>query len=221
MLGNRPPIHHEIRLALNTMIRRRLPFLAPILATLLFAATAVDSQEIPTAQVDSAAIETAPGSLGVEDDSGSHHHHLDRFIGIWTGRITVWTDVDAEPTSFESTAEARWILGRRYLEWTHGGVLGGVPFRGLGIDTFNTLAGQYESIWIDNLGTLILFYEGSCADGGSVRTLETTFTEPTDGSTATQKVVYRWVDDNRFTYESFMKQGASEFRSMLIEYQRQ
>jgi hypothetical protein len=221
MLANRPPIHHELRLAVNTMIRKRRLCLASTLATFLFAATAVDSQETPTPQFDSAAIETETGDLGVEEDSGGHHRHLERFVGIWTGRITIWTDADSEPIFYESTAEARWILGRRYLEWTHSGLLDGVPFRGLGIDGFNTVTGRYESVWIDNLGTLILYYVGSCSDGGRVRSLETTFTEPAVGRAVTQRVVYTWVNDDLFSYESFVKQGNSEHRTMLVEYQRQ
>jgi hypothetical protein len=203
------------------MTIQRLAPLAIALTACLLTGDATSAADVPTQAPDSDDIGNRDGAVEVRTASRRHDQHLDRFVGIWTGKITIWAAADAEPVSYESIAEARWILGRRYLEWTHSGLLGEVPFRGVGIDGFNAAAERYESVWIDNLGTLILYYTGSCSDDGDVRTLETTFQNGAGGSTSSQKVVYRWRDRDRFTYESFMTQGGFEYRSMLIEYERQ
>ena len=151
---------------------------------------------------------------------GEHHAHLDPFVGRWRGRIKMWMAPGAPVMEHESTAEAKWILDGRYLEWLHTGTFDGTPFEGRGIDGFNNGMDRYESVWVDNFGTLVLFYTGSCEGDGRLRTLTTTFAGPAAGATVSQRVVYTWTGEDAFTYESFMTQGDDEHRNVLIEYTR-
>ena len=95
---------------------------------------------------------------------GSHHEHLAPFVGTWKGEVTMWMAPDTPPITEQSLAEVNWILGGRYLQWKQTGEFGGMPFEGLTIEGYNNGEQRYESIWIDNFGTLILFYTGSCSD---------------------------------------------------------
>jgi hypothetical protein len=104
---------------------------------------------------------------------GEHHEHLDPYAGKWKAEITMWMAADAEPMKNAAESEAKWIMDGRYMEWTHTGDFEGTPFQGRAIEAYNNGEERYESIWIDNFGTLVLFYTGHCSDGGKTRVIET------------------------------------------------
>jgi hypothetical protein len=154
-------------------------------------------------------------------EPGEHHAHLNPFVGRWKGAVKMWMAPETEPMLDEGFAEVSWILGGRYLEWRQTGEFGGMPFEGRAIEGFNNGDGRYEAVWIDNFGTLILFYTGSCSDDGKGRVMSTEFSDPVKGGTIQYKSVYRWIDDDHFLYEAFMDKGDGEFKSMEIAYERQ
>lgn len=152
---------------------------------------------------------------------GEHHQHLARYAGDWKTRIKMWMAPDTEPMVYESKAQAQWILGGRYLQWDHAGEFGGMIWEGRGIDAYNNGDRRYETSWIDNFGTLILNYTGECSDDGKTRELNGGFSNPVDGGTVKHRVVYTWIDDDHFRYESFMDYGQGEFQNMEMLYERQ
>ena len=77
------------------------------------------------------------------------------------------------------------------------------------------------SLAIDNFGTLILYYTGSCSDDGNSRVMSTQFNDPIKGGTIHYKGVYSWIDDDHFNYEAFMDKGDGEFKNLEIAYERQ
>lgn len=154
-------------------------------------------------------------------EPGEHHQHLAPFGGKWKGDIKMWMAPDAAPMINETLAEARWILGGRFLEWTHSGLFDGSPFEGLGIEGYNNLDERYEGMWVDNFGTLIVSYSGACSDDGKSRIMTSEFSNPMTDEKIHQKVIYTWTDDDHFTYESYMKQGETEYRNMEITFARQ
>jgi len=152
---------------------------------------------------------------------GAHHEHLAPFVGTWKGEVRMWMAPGAPPIVNEGAAEVAWIIGGRYLEWKHTGDFGGMPFEGLAIEGYNNGEQRYESIWIDNFGTLILSYTGACSDDGKFREMATQFADPVAGGTIDYRSEYRWIDDDHFTFTAFMDKGDGEFKNMVITYERQ
>jgi hypothetical protein len=152
---------------------------------------------------------------------GEHHRHLAPFVGSWKGVVTSWMGPDTEPMVEEGTAQVSWILGDRFLEWKLQGNFGGMPFEGFSIEGYNNGNQRYESMWIDNFGTLILYYTGACSDDGARRKMETTFTDPMTGGTIFYRSEYSWVDPDHYTFTAFMDKGAGEFKNMEIRWARQ
>jgi len=152
---------------------------------------------------------------------GTHHEHLAPFVGTWKGEVRMWMAPEAPPTVNEAAAEVAWIMGGRYLEWKHTGAFGGMPFEGLAIEGYNNGEQRYESIWIDNFGTLIVSYTGSCSDDGKFREMTTQFADPVAGGTIDYRSEYRWIDDDHFTFTAFMDKGDGEFKNMVITFERQ
>lgn len=152
---------------------------------------------------------------------GPHHEHLAPFVGTWKGKVQMWMAPGTEPMVEESVAEIAWILGGRFLEWKHTGHFAGMPFEGIAIEGYNNGDKQYESVWMDNFGTIMLPFTGSCSKNGKHREMLASFTDAVGGGTIEYRTVYTWTDDDHFTYSSFSDKGDGEFKNMVIEYERQ
>ncbi len=152
---------------------------------------------------------------------GAHHEHLAPFIGTWKGKVTMWMEPDQPPMVEESAADVTWLMGGRFLHWKLTGNFGGMPYEGMAIEGYNNGEGRYESVWLDNFGTLLLVFDGSCSDDGKRRKMSTKFADVVAGGMVDYRTEYRWIDSDHFTYTAFMDKGDGEFQNMLIEYQRQ
>ena len=153
-------------------------------------------------------------------EPGAHHEHLAPFVGTWKGVAEMWMAPDTPPIVSETLAVASWIMGGRYLQWKQTGDFAGTPFEGMAIEGYNNGEDRYEAVWIDNFGTLILFYTGSCSDDGASRDMATQFADPFAGGTVDYRTEYRWIDGNHFTFSTFMDKGDGEFKNMIITYER-
>jgi hypothetical protein len=151
---------------------------------------------------------------------GTHHEHLARLVGSWKGEVKMWMTPDGSPMINQSSAEAKWILGGRFLEWTHTGDFGGMPFDGRAIEGYNNGDKRYESIWLDNFGTLMMFFTGSCSNDGKNRTMSSSFNDVVAGGMVEYRTELEWIDKDRFTYTAFMDKGDGEHRNMMITWER-
>jgi hypothetical protein len=152
---------------------------------------------------------------------GEHHQHLQMYEGKWKTQIKMWMSPGAEPMLNESTAESEWIMDGRFLRWHQKGDFAGSPYTGLGYDGYNNGDSRYESMYMDNFGTLMILYTGECSDDGKTRVMHGSFTNPMAGATIEQRNVYNWIDDDHFKLESFMKMGDEEYKQMEMLYERQ
>ena len=152
---------------------------------------------------------------------GPHHEHLAPFVGTWKGKVQMWMEPDGPEMTEESIAEAAWILGGRFLEWKHTGNYGGMPYESRAIEGYNNGDKRYESTWIDNFGTLILYFTGSCSDDGKSRVMSTQFEDVVAGGTVDYRSEYEWIDKDHFTHTAYMDKGDGEFKNMIITYERQ
>ena len=152
---------------------------------------------------------------------GDHHEHLAPFVGRWKGKVTMWMGPDQAPMVEESEADVRWLMGGRFLQWQQTGSFGDMPFEGMAIEGYNNGEERYESVWLDNFGTILLFFSGSCSDDGKHRKMTTKFADVVAGGMVDYRTEYQWIDSDHFTYSAFMNRGDGEFRNLRIEYERQ
>ena len=152
---------------------------------------------------------------------GAHHEHLARLVGTWKGKVTMWMEPGQAQMVEKTVAEATWVLGGRFLQWKQTGNFGDMPYEGMAIEGFNNGEGHYESVWLDNFGTILLFFKGSCSDDGKHRKMATKFADVVSGGTVDYRTEYQWIDSDHFTYSTFMNKGDGEFQNALIEYERQ
>jgi NAD(P)-dependent dehydrogenase (short-subunit alcohol dehydrogenase family) len=151
---------------------------------------------------------------------GPHHEHLAQLTGTWKGKVTMWMGPDTAPMTEVTTAEATWLMDGRYLKWHQTGNFGGMPYEGMAIEAHNNGEDRYESVWMDNFGTLLMYFTGSCSDDGTLREMRSSFADVVAGGTVEYRTEYRIVDENHFTYTAFMDKGDGEFKNVVIEYER-
>ena len=97
----------------------------------------------------------------------------------------------------------------------------GMPFKGMGLTTFDNFRKQYVGSWADSMGTSILHMTGSMSPDGKTQTMFTQMDEPTMGEIGkTVKYVTRFVDDNTMNFEAWEVQYGNDFKAFEIEYKR-
>lgn len=81
--------------------------------------------------------------------------------GVWSSSVTFWASEGAQPTSSSMETTNEMILGGRYLRSDNKGVMMGAPFEGIGVTGYDNAKKIFVNSWIDNLGTGIIFLEGT------------------------------------------------------------
>ncbi len=192
------------------------------------AALAVGAQE--PAAGEPAPSETVAGDQPAVDpltrltEPGEHHEHLDRLAGDWDLTIRVWPSPDGEPVESVGTAEARWILDRRFLWTIYRAEVFGQPFEAWSIEGYDNQAEQYVGTWRDTQGTYTLVYRGNCRQPpppegesevvavppGTYRVMTTKLTDPASGELLDIRTELRIQEDGGFTQESFIVLSPAE-----------
>jgi hypothetical protein len=181
-------------------------------------ATLAQDQETP---LDEPVPESPRSRLAALGAPGKHHEYLEPGIGSWELTIKVWRTPDADPVLSAGSAEARWILGDRFVETSYEGEVLGHPFEARSVEGYDNHAKEYVSTWRDTMGTYTMVFRGGCEEDCQVRTVSAEITDPASGQKLTNKRVTTVVDENSYTYESFIvTPSGAEFKNMELVAQR-
>lgn len=152
---------------------------------------------------------------------GEHQKHLAMLAGTWT-TTTKFSPAPGAPVQ-ESTgmAENKMILGGRFLQTTHHGDFGGMPFEGTGVAGYDRYLNRYVETWVDNFGTMVLVSDGACDGTGKLRTVIARFVDPMTKKPTTMRSVYRVQDADHYVLEMYTQSGTDpEFKVMEIAHTR-
>jgi len=133
---------------------------------------------------------------------GEHHKRLGHLAGKWktTGQMFSPGQPAIEMTG---TMEASWILGGRYLQELHTGSFMGQAFEGRSLDGYDNIAKEYFSTWVDNMGTGVMVFHGSCDDPCKVMTSTAEGPDPMTGKVMKTKTVTTFVDPDTYRFEMY------------------
>lgn len=197
-----------------------------LLAMGLVAAAAVTGQSQETAPSDPETTaepqpESARSRIAALALPGKNHEHLASGVGSWDLTIEVWRTPDAESVVSAGTAEARWILGDRFVETTYEGQILGHPFQAQSVEGYDNHAEEYVSTWRDTMGTYTMVFRGGCEEECQMRTVSAEITDPVSGQKFINKRVTTVVDEDHYTYESFIvTPSGAEFKNMELVAER-
>lgn len=152
---------------------------------------------------------------------GEQHAILAKKVGKWTGKVKWWEAPDQTPNESDGSSEFKMVMDGRYLmDHTKGDTPMG-PFEGMGCTGFDNLKQKYVATWIDSMGTGIMFAEGTFDPATKTFNFIGDMPDPMAGKYVKVRSTEKWIDDNKWVMESFMKgKDGKEFKSMEITYTR-
>lgn len=151
---------------------------------------------------------------------GEVHKMMAKWDGTWKEDITFWMQPGAAPTKSTATCVNKMVMGGRYQQSTHTGNMMGQPFEGQGTLAWDNARKMLISTWIDNMGTGIMYMEGTWDDASKSATMNGKTTDPMTGKEMDVKQTFTVVNDNTQKMEMFMTQDGQEFKTMEITFTR-
>lgn len=150
---------------------------------------------------------------------GKHHEKLARYEGKWKQTIKHWMEPGAEPMVDQGAYESKMILGGRYLEDRATAQMMGMDFEGRGVTGYDNVAGEYFSLWYDNMSTAPMVIRGDYQGDKLVMTGEVSDPMSPTGKSRVKSVMWMEGDDTS-KYEMYMTQGGEEVKVMEITSRR-
>jgi hypothetical protein len=138
--------------------------------------------------------------------------------GAWSAAVTMWMQPGAPPTTATMETNNEMILGGRYLQGMHKGTMMGMPFEGMGITGYDNAKKIFVSSWVDNMGTGIIYMEGTWDENTKSVTLTGKSTDPVTGKDIPTREVWKFIDDMHQQLEMYFTQKGQEFKGMEIAY---
>jgi hypothetical protein len=155
----------------------------------------------------------AHGALGPE------HAELKKMVGTWDVAVKMWPDAGMPAQDFSGKAEMKMILGDHYLQQDFTATMMGQPFTGISITGFDNSLKQYEAIWIDSMGSSIMWAEGKASKDGKTINLKTEMTDPLKKKLIKGREVLRIESDTKHVMEMYGPSLAGkEYKMMEITY---
>ncbi len=152
---------------------------------------------------------------------GEMHELLSRDAGNWNETITMWTEPGAEPTQNTSTCEIKMIYDGRYQVAEHKGDFNGMTFFGTGTVAYDNVLKKFISTWIDNMGTGIMYTEGTYDAKKNCINFSGEMVDPILGKKVMVREVFYIVDEGTRRMEMFvLNPGKKEYKNMEITMRR-
>ena len=151
---------------------------------------------------------------------GEPHKMMARWEGSWDIRMKSWMEPDQPPVESKGTAEYRTILGGRFLQEEIQSEMMGSPYNGRGFMGYDNNTGKYTTVWIDDMSTSIMVFEGTASPDGKTITQTSHYDDPIQGPMDFRTVTTIMDDDTQgFEMYTTGKTGKEE-KMMEIVYTR-
>lgn len=152
---------------------------------------------------------------------GAAHAGLAALAGEWTFTSRLWVAPGADPEVSSGTTSAVTRFGGRYLQVTMRGTLTGLAYEGFGLRAYDNTSGQYQSVWMDNLSTTLLYMTGTYDVAARAYTLEGDLADFVDPSKRVRvREVLTVIDADTYRVELYETRGASTFRRLEFLHAR-
>lgn len=135
---------------------------------------------------------------------GPMHAYLAKGAGIWAGKTTMWMAPNTEPIKSECTSTVTTMMDGKYVKCEMAGEMPGMgPFNGFGISGFDNVSQKFQSTWIDNMGTGIMFGTGELSGDQKTMTWKFNYFCPIAKKQVTMRQIEKRIGDNSMTMEMY------------------
>ena len=150
---------------------------------------------------------------------GAEHKMLSNVVGEWEGDISMWMDPTQPPQISKGTVKYESIFDGRYIIGKFSGKMMDMPFSGMELSGYDNIKKVYFSNWIDNMGTGILYVEGTYDKSSNTYNFTGETVDPSGNKMKVREVV-TVIDKDHSKFEMYMDMGKGEMKSMEISYTR-
>ena len=150
---------------------------------------------------------------------GPEHAELKKMVGEWTAHMERTDPMTGQAVKEEGKSKYSMVLNGLILRQDFEGVMDGKTFKGIGFVAFNKGSGKYESIWMDDMSSGIMYSTGESADGGKSVNYKGHWFGP-DAAQIDQKMVMTTVDADTHKLKMEMSMGGNAMPPMSITYKR-
>ncbi len=152
---------------------------------------------------------------------GDMHKMMAKWDGTWDSEVTSWMAPGAPPTKSKAVAENKMIYNGLYQQSTHKGDMMGMPFEGMSTVGYDNAKKVFVSSWIDNMGSGIMYMEGTWDAATKTMNFRGTCTDPMSSKTISVRENFKIIDDNTQMMEMYMPgPDGKEFKTMEIKLVR-
>jgi len=149
--------------------------------------------------------------------TGEHKELLDS-CGTFDVKGEMWMAPGAPPQPFTATAVREAILGGKYVRETFHSTFAGMPLEGMLLQGYDTVRGQYVTIWMDNFSPVPSIGYGEKAEDGSLVSWSED-PDPGSGELKKTKSVTRGLEDGTVQMEQFdVASDGTETKAMRLVY---
>lgn len=145
---------------------------------------------------------------------GDVHKQMEKCSGKWNVKTKMWMDPAAEPTVTEGTATGESLLGGRYLMMKHSSTMMGMPFEGISIDGYDNATKEYNSIWMDNMGTGIMYMTGKWNESTKSVEYKGKMVDPMTGGLEDIRSIVKTLDDGSMYMEMWGSKDGKDIKWM-------
>ncbi|HYV95753.1 MAG TPA: DUF1579 family protein [Chitinophagales bacterium] len=145
---------------------------------------------------------------------------IEKLVGDWKADISEYRDRTQPQVQSTAMVHNEMIMGGRYLSIHYTGTMRGMPFDGMGTMAFNNGTYKYCSTWIDNLGTGIIYMEGSRNVEGSALQFKGMGYDPIQKKEVSMRQVIHFNSANDQTIEFLVDINGVDFQVMDIHLTR-
>ena len=165
-----------------------------VLSALLFATSVCSAQEFPK--------------------PGPEHARLAELAGEWDAVMDMGGQKAKCKATYSVACNGMWVTS------DFEGDLGGIPFKGHGIDGYDATKKKYTGIWVDSMSTSPLIMEGNLDATGKILTMSGTSAGP-DGQPQKFRTTTEMSGKDKMTFKMYMgKTAGQEEHAFTVEYTR-
>ncbi|MEN0019355.1 MAG: DUF1579 family protein, partial [Planctomycetota bacterium] len=139
------------------------------------------ADEMFSSMQDPAAMEAAMAKWIESAQPGVAHDWLAAFAGDWDITMTLMMSPTGQPTVTKGTATSEVIMDGRYVRDQLNYEMMQMPVTGMGITGYNNIRKQFQTTWLDNLGTGMMTMTGNLDREGKILTMVGEMDEPMTG----------------------------------------
>jgi len=149
---------------------------------------------------------------------GDVHKNMAKSAGTLKSHSKMWMAPGSEATETDGTVTGEMILGGRYLLMKHSSTVMGMPFEGMSLDGYDNATKMYNSVWVDNMGTGIMYMTGKMNE--TTKTIEYSgkMVDPMTGGMTDVRSTVKAKDDGSMYMEMFGMDNGKEFKWMELTY---